>query len=160
MVLSFNFGYRAKIEIRKNWRWQLQVPKKSILRILTPCYIYSQQKNMVGCLKITLVTRLFSSQVCKAISYKHGLFKFLVWEETEDMISFLSNGKGTSSMRVERKYSGPCVIRPPLLRAVRGLSWGCGLISGYEEESKLCESRFQSCSYCPISICFLYPVFN
>ena len=27
-------------------------------------------------------------------------------------------------------YSGPCDERPPLLRSLGGLSWGCGLISG------------------------------
>ena len=41
-------------------------------------------------------------------------------------------------------YSGPCIMRPPLLQIPSGLSGGCGLISGYGEGwCGLCESRSQ-----------------
>ena len=53
-------------------------------------------------------------------------------------------------------YSGPCIMRPPLLQIPSGLSGGCGLISGYGEGwCGLCESRSQLYIY----IIYIYIIY-
>ena len=51
-------------------------------------------------------------------------------------ISWFSFGSVVSRQCNAIQYSGPCDQRPPLLRSLDGLSWGCGLIPGCKMHKK------------------------
>ena len=67
-----------------------------------------------------------------------GLWTFNVWVylQVKKLIYIqvayrkISHGSCFMYHRYKSQYSGPCIVRPPLLHAWSCLSWGCGLISG------------------------------